>query len=77
VQRLHLAIGGRRRIGCEAQILEAGAALDEPKLAVPEAVAFAEYRMNLVEGEPQRRVPRWSGGDRPSRRRQGPLRRKR
>jgi hypothetical protein len=57
VQRLHLAIGGRRRIGCEAQILEAGAAIDEPKLAVPEAVAFAEYRMNLVEGEPQRRVP--------------------
>jgi hypothetical protein len=57
VQRLRLAIGGRRRIGCEAQILEAGGALDEPKLAVPEAVAFAEYRMNLVDGEPQRRVP--------------------
>ena len=37
--------------------LKAGAPLDEPKLAVLEAVAFAEYRMNLVEGEPQRRVP--------------------
>jgi hypothetical protein len=36
VLRLHLAIADRGRIGCEAQVLEAGAALDEAKLAVPE-----------------------------------------
>jgi hypothetical protein len=56
VQRLHFAVGGRRQIGREAQVLETGAALDEPKLAVLEALAIAEYRVNLVEGEPQRRM---------------------
>jgi hypothetical protein len=57
VERLHLAAGSRRWLGCESKILEAGAALDEPKLAIVEAVAVAEYRPNLVEGEPQRRMP--------------------
>jgi hypothetical protein len=57
VQRLHLAGTSRRRLGREPQVLEAGAALDEAKPAVLEAVAAAEHSVNFVESEPQCRMP--------------------
>ena len=56
LQDIHLAVASRRRIGLEAQVLEASAALDEAKSAVLEPVALAEHRVNLVERKSQRGV---------------------
>ena len=57
VQRLHFAAAVRRHVGVKVQIVEAGAALDQPELAGIEMVDVAEYGVKLVERILQSGVP--------------------
>ena len=57
MERLHLAATVGSHFGVEAEIVQAGAPLDQPQLRRIEPRRTAEYRTHLIEREAQRPVP--------------------